>query len=300
MKRYGATEALSAVSFVVEPGEVFGLLGVNGAGKTTALECLLGLRTPDAGEIWIGAHEITREPAAARAQLGAQLQDSVLPDKITPREAVGLFAALQGVAEPVAELLARFGLEANADARFETLSGGMRRRVLLALAWLHRPEVLVLDEPTAGLDVLARRELHTLIRTARAEGRTVLLSTHDLEEAASLCDRIGILHGGRLVACGTPDELVRRNATTSQIRVRTNPTLSVSTLAQLPGVRRCERQEPATLLVSSDLTATVAAFGRLLPESGVILQEFRVDPPTLEDAFVSLTGQPWRTGEGES
>jgi ABC-2 type transport system ATP-binding protein len=211
-KRYGATQAVDRVSFGVNAGEVYGLLGPNGAGKTTTVECLLGLIAPDSGEIEVCGLDARRRPAAAKARIGAALQSTGLQDKITPREALTLFAALYGVRPDIAGLVARFGLGAKADAAFETLSGGQRQRVALALAFVNEPDVIVLDEPTAGLDPQMRRELQQHIRTLSDEGKAVLLTTHDMEEAHQLCDRIGVISAGRIVAEGAPAELIARSS----------------------------------------------------------------------------------------
>ena len=193
-KRYDAVEAVRGISFDVAAGEIFGLLGRNGAGKTTTLECLLGLRRADAGAIAIAGIDTLAEPQRAKQLVGAQLQAATLQDKITPREALKLFASFYRAPAAIGELIEQFALAEKADAPFDSLSGGQRQRLFLALAFVNRPQIVVLDEPTAGLDPQARRELHQLIAGVRASGRTVLLSTHDLDEAHQLCDRIGILH----------------------------------------------------------------------------------------------------------
>jgi ABC-2 type transport system ATP-binding protein len=203
-KRFGAVTAVADVSLVVGAGEVLGLLGANGAGKTATVDCILGLLTPDAGTVTICG----LAPRDARAKFGAVLQATSLPAKITPREALGAFSQLSS--PPRREsgfLLERFGLTEKADACYDTLSGGQQQRLALALAFIGDPRLLVLDEPTAGLDTRARRSLHDDIRAARAEGRAVLLTTHDMAEAQALCDRIAVVNAGRIVATGTPAEL---------------------------------------------------------------------------------------------
>ncbi len=217
-KRYGATLAVDGASLAVAPGEIVGLLGQNGAGKTTLLECLLGLRTADAGEVTLAGLDLRMQPRAALRVVGAQLQPSALQDKITPREALRFHAALHGVAADVAALLARFGLAEKADARFDTLSTGQRQRLALALALVHRPALLVLDEPTTGLDPQTRRALHQILRDHRAGGGGVLLSTHDLAEAERLCDRVAILHRGRIVADAAPAALLARAGAGTRLR----------------------------------------------------------------------------------
>ena len=206
-KNYGNVAALAGVSLNVAAGEIFGLLGRNGAGKTTAIECIIGLRRPDRGAIRIAGIEALKSPGQAKSLIGVQLQSTALQDKITPREALRLFAGFYPQSESIDALLEKFSLGEKADAHFETLSDGQKQRLALALAVVHRPRVVFLDEPTAGLDVQSRRQLHELIRQLRADGRTVLLSTHLIEEAEQLCDRVAIIDRGKIVACDTPGRL---------------------------------------------------------------------------------------------
>jgi ABC-2 type transport system ATP-binding protein len=207
-KRYGTVEALRKVSFDVAAGEIFGLLGPNGAGKTTTIECILGLRRPDTGTVSIDGIDALSYPEQARQRTGAHVQSASLQDKITPRQALKLFSSFYRHPARVPDLLARFGLAEKADSAFETLSSGQRQRIFLALAFVGNPTLVVLDEPTAGLDPRARRELHQSIRDMRTDGKTVLLSTHYLEEAHELCDRVAILHEGRVIAMDEPDALI--------------------------------------------------------------------------------------------
>jgi len=216
-RRYGAVEALRGVTFEVGKGEIFGLLGPNGAGKTTALECILGLRRPDSGSVEIEGFDAILHPEEAKQRVGALLQGAALQDKITPRRALGLFASFYREAAGVEALIERFGLGEKSDSAFETLSGGQRQRLFLALAFVNNPGLVVLDEPTAGLDPKSRRELHDSIAGMRDAGRSVLLSTHDLDEAHRLCDRVGILDGGKIVALGRPGDLVAEFAAASGI-----------------------------------------------------------------------------------
>jgi ABC-2 type transport system ATP-binding protein len=208
-KRFGPVTAVADVSLAVGAGEVLGLLGANGAGKTTAVDCILGLLTPDAGTVTICG----LPPREARAKFGAVLQATGLPGKITPHEAIEAFSFLSSPRTRGSSLLLeRFGLSEKANACYDTLSGGQQQRLALALAFIGDPRLLVLDEPTAGLDIQARRSLHDDIRAARAEGRAVLLTTHDMAEAKILCDRIAVMRAGRIVAAGTPDELAAGGA----------------------------------------------------------------------------------------
>ena len=207
-RRYGAVQAIDGVSFEVGAGEVFGLLGPNGAGKTTTLECILGLVRPDRGRIEICGIDAYNAPRQAREKTGAVLQATGLQDKITPREALDLFASFYRAPLASDVLLQRFGLAEKANAAFETLSGGQKQRLVLALAFVGNPQALLLDEPTAGLDPQIRREVQGHIRAMKDDGRAILLSTHDMDEAEQLCDRIAVIARGRIVAVGTPQELM--------------------------------------------------------------------------------------------
>ncbi len=217
-KRYDSVEAARGVSFEILDGEIFGLIGPNGAGKTTTLECVLGLREPDEGAIEVCGIDARRQPRAVKEKIGAALQTTALQEKITPREALALFGAFyRHRAEPAA-LLERFSLLDKADEPFDTLSGGQRQRLALALAFVNKPELVFLDEPTAGLDPHARRELHGEIAKMKDEGHTVLLTTHYLNEAEALCDRIAIIDHGRIIVTGTPQEIIARSSAATSVR----------------------------------------------------------------------------------
>jgi len=207
-RRYGAVQAADDVSFEIAPGEIFGLLGPNGAGKTTVVECLLGLTCAGEGRVEICGIDARAQPGRAREKIGAVLQATGLQDKITPREALDAFAAFYTAPLQTGTLLDRFGLREKQSAAYETLSGGQKQRLALALAFVGDPQVLVLDEPTAGLDPQMRREVQNHIRAMKSAGRAVLLTTHDMAEAEQLCDRIAVIASGRIVAMGSPSELI--------------------------------------------------------------------------------------------
>jgi ABC-2 type transport system ATP-binding protein len=207
-RRYGAVQAADGVSFEIAAGEIFGLLGPNGAGKTTVVECLLGLTCADVGQVEICGIDARAEPRRAREKIGAVLQATGLQDKITPREALDGFAAFYTAPLQTDTLLDRFGLRDKQIAAYETLSGGQKQRLALALAFVGDPQALVLDEPTAGLDPQMRREVQGHIRALKSAGRAVLLTTHDMAEAEQLCDRIAVIASGRIVAMGSPGELI--------------------------------------------------------------------------------------------
>jgi ABC-2 type transport system ATP-binding protein len=287
-KRYRATEAVRGVSFAVAAGEIFGLLGPNGAGKTTTLECVLGLREADDGRVEVGGVAAGR----AKAMVGAVLQEASLQDKISPRQALELFGSFYAERHEPEELLERFGLEEKADAGFATLSGGQRQRLQLALALVNRPRVLVLDEPTAGLDPQARRALREMIRAMREEGRAVLLSTHDLEEAAQLCDRVAVMDGGLFVAVGTPAELTGRARGLSRVIVRTEP---AGVLAGMAGAFLVEGR---WVLETKEPNEALAEVARRVGAAGGELVEVELRRPTLEDVFLELTGRQWPDAGG--
>jgi ABC-2 type transport system ATP-binding protein len=296
-KRYGATEAVCGVSFEVAAGQIFGLLGPNGAGKTTTIECILGLRQPDGGSIHINGLDMRTHATQAKRLLGAQLQAATLQDKITPRQALSLFGSFYAQSFDADELLGRFDLEAKADVPFATLSGGQKQRLFLALAVINRPTLLVLDEPTAGLDPQARRQLHTLIRQMRTEGRTVLLSTHDLDEAGQLCDRIGILDGGRIIAVAPPAELIGRSQAPSRVIVRTAPPLSNTVVDTLPEVIAAIYADGGWILETRAPNRVLADLVRRAGEAGAELLDVELHRPSLEDVFIELTGRPWVGGD---
>jgi ABC-2 type transport system ATP-binding protein len=207
-KRYGATVAVEDVSLAVDEGEIFGILGRNGAGKTTTVECLAGLRVPDGGRVRVAGHDPVADPAPVRRVLGVQLQDAALPDKLRAGEAVDLFASFYDEPADPRAVLDALGLGDKAGTRFRDLSGGQRQRLSIALALVGRPRVAILDELTTGLDPHARRETWALVRQIRDMGVTVVLVTHVMEEAERLCDRVAVIHDGRVAALDTPRGLI--------------------------------------------------------------------------------------------
>lgn len=292
-KSYGMIAAVRDVSFEIKAGEIHGLLGPNGAGKTTALECVLGLRRPDSGSVQVDGYEVGRNPRVVRARMGAVLQSTALQDHITPREALRLFAALHRQPRARAEaLLQEFALEDKAGAAFATLSGGQRQRLALALAFVHAPRVAVLDEPTAGLDPAARRDLHDRIVALRNSGCAILLSTHDMAEAERLCDQLCLLSSGQVIAAGSPASLIQQAGALTTIRLRTRRPLARDAFAGVPDLAGCVLGEAETLTFETrDPTPTLAALTQRLAALGASIEELQVVRPTLEDAFLRLTGR---------
>ncbi len=291
-KSYGGLEAVRGVSFDIADGEIFGLIGPNGAGKTTTFECVIGLREPDAGSIEIGGIDALRHPQEAKGKIGAALQSTALQDKITPREALTLFGSFYGRRSPPDELIARFGLGEKADAPFDSLSGGQRQRLALALAFVNQPELVLLDEPTTGLDARSRRDLHGEILRMKADGHTVLLTTHDIAEAESLCDRIGVIDKGRIAAIGATREIVARSSAEPVVSVTTTQPLDPAALAALDGCHDPICDGARAQFRTGDVNRSIAALVALLDAQGIRIVELRVHTASLEDVFLELTGSP--------
>ena len=288
-KRYGQVTAVKDVSFEVEAGEIFGILGPNGAGKTTTLECLLGLREPDEGAIHVLGIDARENPQEMKRRVGAALQTTALQDKLTPREALRFFAACYRSPTDPDTLLERFGLKGKANARFDTLSGGQRQRLALALAFVNAPELLVLDEPTAGLDPTFRREIRTLIADMKRDGKTVLLSTHQLDEAQELCDRVAILDRGRVVAMGRPRDLVTNRAGDKTVSLTTSSPLDAEFFAGVPGVRDVSCEGDVARFTTSGATGSLGAIMTLLDQRGIEVVALTVRSGTLEELFLEQT-----------
>ena len=287
-KIYGELVAVDGISFAVQQGEIFGLLGPNGAGKTTTLECLEGLRTPSSGSLRIAGVDPTRESRRLRNVMGVQLQSSGLPESITVIEAMRFFCAYHG-AETRHDLLERLGLAVKGAAQYHELSTGQQRRLALALALAHRPSVLFLDEPTAGLDVATRVELHTMMREQQEEGTTIILATHDMAEAEEMADRIAILLHGNIVATGTPLEITATGAGLTKVSVRTQGSSLSDAGITFPGVRQIAAKAEYSIYFTSDIGPTVSAIIAHVEAHGDSLIDLRVERPSLEDRFLEIT-----------
>jgi ABC-2 type transport system ATP-binding protein len=288
-KTYGDRVAVDDISFAVEPGEIFGILGPNGAGKTTTVECLVGLRSPDAGSIDV----LGLDPHAQRGELtrvvGVQLQTALLQEKITVAEAVTLYASLYDNPADPERLLQRLQLADSRNVRFGKLSGGQQQRLSVALALIGRPRVAVLDEVSTGLDPQARREVWSLIEETRAGGATVLLVTHFMEEAERLCDRLLLIDHGRVVATGSPAQVVDQLAGGGgqQLRFRVEGAFDPDTLACLADVTDVA-QTAGTVTVSGHGDVILSVTSELA-RRGVVAHDLRVHSVDLDDAFVALT-----------
>ena len=294
-KSYGPIRAVDRVSFDISPGEILGLLGPNGAGKTTTVECAVGLRDPDSGSITIANLDARRHPRKIKQKIGVALQATMLPDKITPREALHLFASFYTTAASPNELLDRFSLTEKANSKFETLSAGQRQRLAVALAMINRPEVIVLDEPTAGLDPQSRRQLHDLIRQSKSDGKAVLLTTHHIDEAHQLCDRIAIIDHGQLIATGRPDDLVAAAKSPPHVIVTTVRPLAQDALGGLAAVTGVRAEGSTATLHTTAPSRTVVDLVHLIEnDSGNELTDLHIRKPSLEDVFIELTGRELR------
>ncbi len=288
-KRYGRIEALRGVSFEVEEGTIFGLLGPNGAGKTTTVECLLGLRDADEGSVELCGLNARTHPVAVRQRMGAALQTTALQDKVTPREALALFGSFYEKSHSPESLLARFALEDKADAPFDSLSGGQRQRLALALAFVNQPQVVILDEPTTGLDPEARHELQAEILRMKQDGHTVLLTTHQLEEAERLCDVVAIIDRGEVIACDTPQRLIATRADAHTVIIDATHPLAASDWLHLPDASPVAVDGTRARFQTRRPEAAVTAALALLARTGNPLSHLQVTRGSLEDVFLQLT-----------
>ena len=288
-KRYGSTVAVDDVSLEVFEGEIFGLIGPNGAGKTTTMECVECNRVPDKGTISVLGLDPQRDANELRQRIGVQHQEAHLQKRIKVWEAVDLWRSLYTKVVDTDALLSRLGLEAKRSAWFMTLSGGQKQRLFIALALIHEPEVVFLDELTTGLDPQARRAIWGLVTGIRDRGTTVFLTTHLMEEAERLCDRVAIIEHGRLIEVGTPDELVQKHCPERTV-VFTSDDAGVAERMQGVGVVERDEGSGATYTIrgiGDDFVTDVINF---IAREGIRVRGFRTEIPTLEDVFLKLTG----------
>jgi ABC-2 type transport system ATP-binding protein len=291
-KTYGQLVAVDEVSFDVREGEIFGLIGPNGAGKTTTMECVEGLRAPDRGEISVLGLNPVRDVYALQDRIGVQLQEAQLQKRIKVREAVGLWASLYKHPVDGDRLLEQLGLKDKRDAWFMTLSGGQKQRLFIALALINDPELVFLDELTTGLDPQARRAIWDLVRGIRARGKTVFLTTHLMEEAERLCDRVAIIDRGRIIDIGTPEELIRRHAPEQTVVVATPDETSAGQFRLIPGVESVSGSDGRfTIRGRDDLVTRVIAS---VADNRIKVTDFRTERATLEDVFLNVTGHSIR------
>ena len=288
-KRYGTRVVVDGLDLDVRAGEIVGLAGANGAGKTTTVECIQGLRRPDAGVLSVLGYDPVTRAEQLRPLVGSQLQDSALPDRLRVSEALDLFATSRN--RKGGELLERFGLAERRRSAFSSLSGGERQRLFLVLALVNSPRLVILDELTQGLDPAARRNVWAAVRQLHEDGTTVLLVTHEMDEAEALCDRIVVMNAGRVLDAGTPAELVARHASRATVRfsMPDPPAPMLDEIRQLSGVRDLE-QVGARVTVQGS-RRIIAHVGATLVLWGSVPDDLSVHVPNLDDAVLSLLGQ---------
>jgi len=294
-KRYGDVRAVDGLTFGIETGEVFGLLGPNGAGKTTTVECILGLRQADAGTISVLGLEHATQSRQIRERIGAQLQTTGLYPRLTVREQIDLFARLFARAKPVDQVIEMVGLQEKAKTQTQVLSGGQRQRLAVALALVSEPDVVFLDEPTTGLDPQARRGLWEIVYELKNAGKTVLLTTHYMEEAEQLCDRVAIMDRGQIIAFDTPEALINRHFQETAIEFISLDEPPREQLSALPGVTQALFENGHPTLYSADVPQTMAGLFELVAADALAFKDMVVRQATLEDVFLKLTGRRIRS-----
>jgi ABC-2 type transport system ATP-binding protein len=296
-KAYGLLKAVDGISFEVARGEIFGMVGPNGAGKTTTIECLEGLREPDGGGLRVLGLDPRDDGYELRERIGVQLQQSSLPDDMKVWEAMDLFASYYRKPAPWKPLLERLGIADKSQARFARLSGGQKQRLFIALALVNDPDLVFLDELTTGLDPHARRSMWDLVRDIRRRGKTVFLTTHFMEEAEQLCDRVLVMDRGRVVAMDSPVNLVRGLQAETRIVFHADRDYDPAPLQSLPGVSRIEKNGERCA-VSGTGERLVCIVINALDAAGVRFRDLRTEQPDLEDVFLTLTGRQGLEGDG--
>lgn len=296
-KSYGATRALRGVDLEIGAGGVVGIVGPNGAGKTTLVEILEGLREPSAGRVEVLGLDPRRDTGRLRERIGVQLQSTSLPDRLTVLETLRLFAAFYPRPRPLEEVLEQVGLVGLEDRSTSALSGGERQRLVLGMALVHDPELVLLDEPTAGLDPEARRALHDDLEALRKAGRTVLMTTHYIEEVEKLCDRMIVVRNGEVVADGAPFELVRRAGGRTTVWIAVEGELDRSRLSDA-GLEPAGERGEYLRFTASDPVAALDALRPLLRDGGLTVRDLRLAQPTLEDVYLELVGAEEPPGPG--
>jgi ABC-2 type transport system ATP-binding protein len=293
-KCYGDIRAVDGISFEVGRGEVFGMLGPNGAGKTTTIEILEGLRQPDSGAASVLGMDVLHHADAIKERIGVQLQTVALYPRLTVRELIDLFGSIYRRRLPTQALIDRVDLGERAAARSMNLSGGQQQRLSIALALVNDPELVFLDEPTTGLDPQARRSVWELVKELQGQGKTVMLTTHYMEEAAELCDRVAIMDHGHILEMGTVRDLIRRRFKERAVFFDTTPDLSLAKLSKLEGVTRAAQEDGQTVLYSRHVADTIGALLALADRLKVDPHGLGVRQATLEDVFLDLTGRALR------
>ena len=300
VKRYGDFTAVNGISFEVRQGEVFGLLGPNGAGKTTTMELIEGLRKPDGGTAMVAGFDTQTELNQVKQIIGVQLQSTSLFELLKVREIMKMYASFYENPLPVDILLEDMILTDKADSRVKNLSGGQKQRLAIALALLNDPKVVFLDEPTTGLDPQARRILWDIILRLKQQGKTIVLSTHYMDEAHALCDRICLIDQGKVIALDTPENLVRSLQSESAIEFRSQGTVGLSEqefleeLHQLKDVKQADSRHEVYILYTDHLQSTLLDFVKFTEEKKLLFSDLQTRSATLEDVFLQMTGRRLR------
>ncbi len=295
VKSYSGTRAVNGVSFQVEDGEIFGMLGPNGAGKTTTVEILEGLRTADSGQAQVLGMDVRQEAAKVKQQVGVALQTATLMPNLTPWELLDVFGSFFKKSLPPDVLLEKMGLMEKKNARVQTLSGGQQQRLSVAIALVNDPQIVFLDEPTTGLDPQARRSLWDIIEDMRQAGKTVFLTTHYMEEAERLCDRVAIMDRGEILAMDTPEGLVRSQFSERTIQFTAPRETDPQTFADLPGITRVSSDAEDIVLYSETVQRTLSSLLERAERQNISLGEIRLREASLEDVFLKMTGRRIRS-----
>jgi len=291
-KTYGAVKAVDGVDLIVEEGEIFGMVGPNGAGKTTTIECIEGLRTPDSGKITVLGMDPQKQSSDLYELIGMQLQGSSLYPHIKVGEAIELFSSFYSHPAPKDELLERLGLSEKENVYFFKLSGGQKQRLFICLALINKPQLVFFDELTTGLDPQARRATWDLVRGVREQGHTVFLTTHFMDEAENLCDRVAVMDHGKIVALGKPSDLIEQYAHETRIRLPQSLKEETDWLSAIRGVNSVEVGEDFTLINFNN--ENIVELLQLLDQHGISLKGLHIQQSSLEDVFLSLTGNEMR------
>lgn len=292
--RYGDFTAVNGIEFKVNSGEVFGLLGPNGAGKTTTIEMLVGLRKPTSGTAKLSGYDIRKQLGQVKEVIGIQLQSTSLFELLTVTEILDMYASFYPRHVSIPELIDDMLLTEKKKNRIKSLSGGQKQRLAIALALVHDPQIIFLDEPTTGLDPQARRTLWDIIETLKGKGKTIVLSTHYMDEAHVLCDRIGIMDQGQLIALDTPSSLVKALQSGSAVEFSLASDAVTSFIKEVQGVKQVSQREERYVLYTDDLQETLVDLVLLAQSQQVILQDLQTRTATLEDVFIHLTGRSLR------
>jgi len=290
-KAYGSVKAVDQISFEVAQGEVFGMLGPNGAGKTTTVEIVEGLRPADGGSVTVLGMNVARDSRAVKERIGVQPQSPALFPSLTVRETIRFFRRLYHKSLPTSQIVELASLQESRDVLFRNLSGGQQQRLSVSLAFVNDPEIIFLDEPTTGLDPQARRAMWDVIETFRRAGKTVVLTTHYMEEAQRLCDRIAIMDYGKIIALDSPQRLIESNIKESAIQFKMKDYPGDQVLTGLPDVSKVIRENDDVIVYTNNIPSAISGLLGMASQRSTELSELSVRQATLEDVFLKLTGK---------